>query len=279
MADEVPVEEKIDEIADTAFVVADKLSDYGGLIASSLYLIIGAMLIIFVIHRLAAKLIYPHFKNRRLFRVFFGALYVLVIVLMGLLLLERLGFPVEGIAHLALAGVLIGSVIVFFMVPFIPKLPFFIGHMVEINGILGIVSAVDFFRITITQFDGTVTTMPSAAVMAATIKNFSETPHRRIEIMLSVNNDCDLEKTRQVFLQKMGEDPRVLNEPSPPFTHVINANASGVDMMAYCWVANENWLSARTDIWVKLVDAFNTDESISMSLPQQEVFVHTENRT
>ena len=276
MAEQLPVEDKLDEIADTTFLVFDKLGDYGSLIAGSLYLVIGAMVVIFVVHRLAGKFIYPHIKNKRIIRVFFGTLYVLVLVVMALLLLERLGVPTRGISHLALAGVLIGSVVVFFLVPFIPRLPFLIGHVVEVGGIFGTVSAVDVFRITIKQFDGTITTLPTAMVMAATIKNYSEIPHRRIEIMISVNNDSDLETTREMFVQVMSADERVLEEPSPPFTHIINATASGVDMMAYCWVKNADWLSARTDLWLKLVHAFNDDDRISMSLPQQEVFVRSE---
>jgi small conductance mechanosensitive channel len=275
MAEGISVEEKIDEIAATTVLVFDKLGDYGSLIAGSLYLVVGAMLVIYFVHRLAGKFIYPHVKNKRFIRVFFGTLYIFVLVMMALLILERIGVPVQGVASLALTGVLIGSVVVFFLVPFLPKLPFFIGHMVEISGVFGAISAMDVFRVTIKQFDGTVVTLPTVAVMASTIKNFSETPHWRIEIMLSVNNDSDLERTRQVFTQVMSEDERVLEEPSPPFTHVVNATASGVDMMAYCWVKNEDWLSTRTDLWLKLVHIFNADETISMSLPQQEVFIHS----
>ena len=276
MAKELPVEEKIDEIADTTVLLFDKLSDYGSLIAGSLYLIIGAMLVIFVVHRLAGKLIYPHIKNKRFIRVFFGTLYALVLVIMALLILDKLGVPVTGVAHLALAGILIGSVIVFFLVPFIPRLPFYIGNIVEVNGIFGVITAIDAFRVTIKQFDGTISTMPTAMVMASTIKNFSGTPHRRIEIMLSVNNDSDLEKTRDLFVQVMSDEKRVLEEPSPPFTHIINATASGVEMMAYCWVKNEDWLSTRTELWLMLVHAFNDDDRVSMSLPQQEIFINSE---
>jgi len=55
MADELLVEEKIDEIADTTVLVFDKLGDYGSLIAGSLYLVVGAMLVIYIVHRLAGK--------------------------------------------------------------------------------------------------------------------------------------------------------------------------------------------------------------------------------
>lgn len=275
MAESQPVEEKIDEIVNTTSKVFDSLSGYGSLIIESLYIVIGAILVIFVIHWLAAKLIYPHLKGKRLVRVFFGTLYVLVIVIVSLLILEEIGVPIEGVAELALAGVLIGSVVVFFIVPFVPRLPFFIGHMVDINGTFGVVSAIDIFRITIRQFDGIITTLPTTMVLAAKIENFSQLPHKRIEIKLSVNNDSELETTRQVVLQLLTGDERVLEEPRPPFTHVINATAAGVEIMAYCWVTTEDFLSTRTDLWLKLVQAFNDDDRISMSLPQHEVFLHS----
>ncbi|NNK56716.1 MAG: mechanosensitive ion channel family protein [Desulfofustis sp.] len=275
MADSQPVEEKIDEIVNTTSVVFESLSGYGSLILESLYIVIGAVLVIFVIHWLAAKLIYPRLKAKRLVRVFFGTLYALVIVIVSLLILEEIGVPTEGVAELALAGVLIGSVVVFFLVPFVPRLPLFIGHMVDINGTFGVVSAIDIFRITIKQFDGIITTLPTTMVLAAKIKNYSQLPHKRIEIKLSVNNDSELETTRQIVLQLLSVDERVLEEPSPPFTHVINATAAGVEMMAYCWVKTEDFLSTRTDLWLKLVQAFNDDERISMSLPQHEVFLHS----
>ncbi|MBT8355243.1 MAG: mechanosensitive ion channel family protein [Desulfofustis sp.] len=275
MADSQPVEEKIDEIVNTTSEVFESLSGYGSLILESLYIVIGAVLVIFVIHWLAAKLIYPRLKAKRLVRVFFGTLYALVIVIVSLLILEEIGVPTEGVAELALAGVLIGSVVVFFLVPFVPRLPLFIGHMVDINGTFGVVSAIDIFRITIKQFDGIITTLPTTMVLAAKIKNYSQLPHKRIEIKLSVNNDSELETTRQIVLQLLSVDERVLEEPSPPFTHVINATAAGVEMMAYCWVKTEDFLSTRTDLWLKLVQAFNDDERISMSLPQHEVFLHS----
>ena len=276
MADGIPVEGKIDEIAENTRIIFDSLSDYGSLIIESIYLVIGAMLVIFVIHWLAAKFIYPHLKRKRFVRVFFGTLYVLVIVIMALLLFEEIGVPIEGVSELALAGVLIGSVVVFFLVPFVPRLPFLKGHLVDINGTFGVVSSIDVFRITIRQFDGIITTLPTTMVLAAKIKNFSQLPHKRIEIKLSVNNDSDLETTRQLLIQVLTNDERVLEEPSPPFGHVVHATAAGVEIMAYCWVKTEDFLATRSDLWLKLVQAFNDDERISMSLPQHEVFVHSE---
>ena len=42
-------------------------------------------------------------------------------------------------------------------------------------------------------------------------------------------------------------------------------------MALYCWVANAEFLGARSDLWLKLMDAFLKDGQISMTLPRQEV--------
>lgn len=275
MADETTMQGITDDIADTAVSIFDTLAGYGSLIADALYLVVGGIIFIHLVHRLAAKVIYPRIKNKRFVRVLFGTLYVLVLVIIALLILEEIGVPVQGYAELTIAFVLIGAIVVFFLAPFLPKVPFFVGHIVEINDVFGTVSAIDVFRVTVKQFNGITVTFTTAAVMASQIKNYSDTPLLRIKIKLSVNNDSDLEQTGQVIMRVMREDARVLKEPKLPFTLVTDANASGVTLMAYCWVKNEDWLPTRSDIWLKLVHLFNTDETISMSLPQQEVFFHS----
>lgn len=260
-------------IVEETVEIVDQVSAYGHLILGSLYLIIGGMVIIFLLHLFASKFIYPTLGNNRLVKVIFWTLYVLVLVITALLALKSIGFDVSVIGHVALVVVLIGAVIIFFMAPFLPRLPFMIGHLVEINGVLGTVDAISTFHTTVRKFDGTMVFLPNALVLASRILNYSDTPTRRIEMKLSVNTDSDLEETRALFLRLMNDDERVVDEPAPPSVFVMNANAAGVEMFAVCWVNNGDWLTTRSDLWMKVVDAFIKDERVAMSLPQQEVYV------
>ena len=274
MSTQTVAEAAIDDLAESSFPVLDILADYGTTIAGILYLIIGAILIIYLLQRLARRFIHPYIKNKRIVTIFFGTLYVLVLVVMALLMLEKIGVPVEGIAHVALIAVLVGGVVIFFLSPFLPRLPFKTGHLVEIGGVYGHVDAITTFHTTVRKFDGTTVFMPNAMILATKIFNYSDTETRRIEIFLSVNNDSNLEETRSVFFKIMSADERVSMDPKPPITHVTNATAAGVDMVAWCWVKNEEWFATRTSLWLKLVEAFETDDQICMSLPQQEVFMY-----
>ena len=58
-----------------------------------------------------------------------------------------------------------------------------------------------------------------------------------------------------------------------PWGYVVNITAADVDLVAFGWVKNADWFRARSDLNLKLVDAFLGDDRIGLSLPQQEVFV------
>jgi small conductance mechanosensitive channel len=278
MATETP-DEVIDPTAtlEQAVDVVEQLSEYGSLLANSLYVLIIGMAIIFVLHKLASIFLYSRIKNARLMRVIFGTLYVLVFVITALLVLRSMGFEVRAVGQLALIGVLLGAVVTFFLVPFLPRLPFLLGHMVEINGALGIVDAISTYHTTIRKFDGTVVFIPNALVMASKIMNFHDTPTRRIELKLSVTPDSDLEYTKNLVVNLLSEDDRVLEEPAPPVVFIMSANAYSVDMKAYCWVLNENWLGGRSDLWLKLMNAFGSDARISLAIPEQKIVVSEQN--
>jgi small conductance mechanosensitive channel len=206
IAEELNVSEVIQDTVE----ITEQLSEYSTLIGSSLYLILGGMLVIFLLHKLASKILYPHLKNRRLIKVIFGTFYVLILVIVVLMALRAVGFNVTLIGKISILVVLIGAVVVFFMVPFFPRLPFKIGHMIESNGVLGFVDNISTFHTTIRKLDGTMAFIPNPLVMATKILNYNDLPERRIDINLSVNTDCDLREAKALILRVINEEERVL---------------------------------------------------------------------
>ena len=62
IAEELNVSEVIQDTAE----ITEQLSEYSTLIGSSLYLILGGMLVIFLLHKLASKVLYPHLTMKNL---------------------------------------------------------------------------------------------------------------------------------------------------------------------------------------------------------------------
>jgi len=271
------VEEPVSETIQNTVEIVDQVSEYGDLITHSLYLIIGGMLAIFILHILFSKFVLPFLSKApllsRLLKVIMGTFYVLILAIAILIVLRELGFEVNVIAKISLLAILSGAVLVFFLVPFLPKLPFVFGNMVEINGVMGVVDRISSFHTTIRKFDGTLVYVPNALVMATKILNYHQLPERRIEMTIQVSITSDIDAAIETFLQLMREDERVTDKPAEPVVFAVDADSSGLKMTGYCWVKNADWLSARSDLWIKAVKTFMQNDQISMARPQNDVYL------
>ena len=108
--------------------------------------------------------------------------------------LAGLGVDVAAMGHIALVTVFLVAVLSFLLLPFLPKLPFKVGHIVEIKDELGTVTAISPLFTTLQKFDGTLVFVPNTSILSMTIKNFSHFTSRRVEIKLSVQTEVDLER-------------------------------------------------------------------------------------
>ena len=259
-----------------ASAIVEQVSNYSGLISDSLLVIIGGMAAVFLLYKLTSKFLFPYVKHRRLIRVVFGTIYVLILVVTMLMVVNKLGIDTSVIGKVAIIAVFIGAVAVFFLVPFLPRLPFMIGQIIEVSGAFGIVDNISTLHTTIRTFDGAMVFLPNPVVLASKITNFSDIPERRIGLNLTVNLDSDIEEVRALLLKIISADQRVLEEPAPPVVRATTASAAGIDLVAFCWTKNEDFLNTQSDLWIQIVDAFKKDKSISMVLPQQKIHIVNE---
>lgn len=262
----IATEAPADLIQETEEIVG-LVSRYGDLIIESIILIIVGIVAIFLIHTAAEKFLFPHLHKGRLVKVIGITVYALILVVTALVVLESVGVDVAEIGHIAFVTIFVVAVLAFFLLPFLPKLPFKIGHLIEFNGELGTVTAISPLFTTLRKFDGTLVFVPNTSIFSMTIKNYSHLSSRRVEINLSVQNEKVLERTKEVLLRLMSEDERVLDDPSEPAVYVVSANADFIDLLAVCWAKNEDWFSTQCDLWEKII---NTCDDIHLAKPLRE---------
>ena len=255
--------------------IATELNKFGVVIAHSLFYMIVAVIVIVLVHKFAQKVLYPRLANKRFAIVFILALQALVLVTALLLVLGQLGFDISVTAPVALLLVILAAVIVFFIAPLLPSLPFKLGNMVEIEGVVGSVEAVTPVFTHIQTFDGRTAFIPNAQVWARKIVNYHFTPNRRVELKLKVSPDHSLADARAVLTDIMRSDERVLDDPAPA-TRNNSAKADGVDMVGLCWVKNADFLGARSDLYEKVVNAAQSNAGISLSLDKEQVVLSGE---
>ncbi len=267
------IEKSVSEVIQESVEIVDQVSDYGFLIMDSLYLIVGGMLAIFMVHKLVSLLIYPHLKNLRMLKVVMGTLYVLILVIAVLVLLRKLGFDMTVIGRISILTVLISAVAVFFLVPFLPRLPFKTGHLVQLSGEMGVVDGISTYHTTLRKLDGTIAFIPNALLMAGKIINYHDTPERRISLELESGFDTDLDLLKARLLEIMQAEGRVLSEPSPPWVVITGVDARGAQLSAFCWVKNADWFTTRSDLWEAVLAMVRSTDGVSLSRSEQDIYL------
>ncbi len=262
------------ELPQVANILAE-LDKFGAVIAGSLYYLLVAVVIVFLVHKLAKKFLFPRLANKRFAVIFILAIHALVLSAALLLVLGRLGFDISVIAPVALLVVLVLAVIIFFIVPMLPQLPFKIGDMVEIEGVRGNVKSISPIFTHVQTFDGRTSFIPNANIWTKNIINYHSTPNRRVELKLNVSADHNLADARAVLTDIMRSDERVIDDPTPA-VRINAASADGVEMVGLCWVKNADFLGVRSDLYEKVVNAAQSDAGISLSLDRQEVVLSGE---
>ena len=249
--------------------IVGQINLYGDTVIGSFFIVMVGIVAIYLIHRVASKLLFPHFPKGRLIKVLGVTVYAFILIGTALMVLNSIGVDVTVFRQLALLIVFVVAVFIFFLVPFLPKLPFQIGHLIEARGELGTVTAISPLFTTLKKFDGTMVFLPSTSIMSMNIKNHSHISGRLIEINLSIQNDNRLKRTKEALIRLMTEDERVLEEPSGPAVFVVEANAVYIELYAICWVKNKDWFSTKSDLWEEIVSPYN--EEVRLAKPWSDL--------
>lgn len=73
--------------------------------------------------------------------------------------------------------------------------PFKVGQAVDINGTSGTVEDIDLFMTRLLSFDGVPTYLPNGQVWGNVIKNFSQSTTRRVDLILGIGYEDDIDKS------------------------------------------------------------------------------------
>ena len=173
-----------------------------------------------------------------------------------IIVLSSLGISVSSlIAAMSIVGVACSLAIqdflsnVFGGVQIISNKPFTVGDYVEAGGQAGIVREVGLFYTKLDTPDKKLVQIPNSKVANDSIVNYSNAPTRRVEFLISVSYDCDVETVRSVLLSIMTAHPLVLaDEGVKPVVHVKEFRDSDICYTARAWCANKDYWTVYFDV-------------------------------
>jgi small conductance mechanosensitive channel len=201
-------------------------------------------------------------------------LMVVIIAAIGALGVQTTSFiAVLGAAGLAIGLALQGSLsnfaagvlIVFFR-------PYKVGDWVEAAGISGAVEEVQILTTVLKTGDNKRVIVPNAQIMGSIITNYSANDTRRVDMVIGVSYDDDLDKVRSTLEEIVAADERVLDEPA--CTIAVSALAdSSVNFVVRPWVATSDYWGVMFDLTEAIKKRFDKD-GISFPFPQQDVHLY-----
>jgi small conductance mechanosensitive channel len=147
--------------------------------------------------------------------------------------------------------------------------PFKVGDFVEAGGATGTVEDVNLFSTIIAPLDNRTIIVPNSAIVAGNITNFSMKEQRRVDHVFGIGYGDDLKLAKEILMEMMMNDDRVLQEPAP-FVAVSELGDSSVNLTTRAWVNTADYW----DVYFEQIEHVKLtfdEKGISIPFPQMDV--------
>jgi small conductance mechanosensitive channel len=170
---------------------------------------------------------------------------------------------------LALQGSLSNFAAGFLMIIF---RPFKVGDFIEGAGTAGTVEEIQIFTTQLKTPDNKTIIIPNSSLTADNIVNWSVKGTRRVDLAMGIGYEDDIDKARQIMVDIMAADDRILKDPAPQIS-VAELADSSVNFTVRPWAAAGDYWDVYFDLTEKFKKAFDA-QGVSIPYPQRDVHVY-----
>jgi small-conductance mechanosensitive channel len=195
------------------------------------------------------------------------ALYPLGLNLSSLIVAGGLASLAVGLAAQNSLGNLISGI--FLLI----EQPLRVGDPVSIGDVSGVVTNISLLSTTIRTWDGTLVRIPNNTVFGGEIVNYYRTRARRVEFVVGVHYNTDIEKAVGVIMKFMEDHPYCLVNPAPE-VFVEEYGDSSVNLRVRCWAPPQVWFSTKVELLTKLKKILE-DAGIEIPYPQLDLHIRS----
>lgn len=152
--------------------------------------------------------------------------------------------------------------------------PFKEGDFVEVAGISGVAEQVTIFNTVMRTGDNREVIVPNGAIYSGIITNYNRRPTRRVDMVFGIGYDDDLKKAKEILIDIVTSDPRVLADPEPVIA-VSELADSSVNFIVRPWVNTPDYWAAYWAITEQVKLRFD-EQGIGIPFPQMDVHIKKE---
>jgi len=152
--------------------------------------------------------------------------------------------------------------------------PFKVGDLIDAQGYLGTVSAIQIFNTILKTPDNKTIIIPNGGLSTSSMTNYSTEDTRRVDWTIGIAYGDDVDKARKVIKQLSDEDSRVLKDPEV-FIQVSELADSSVNFAVRAWVKSADYWGVFFDMNEKVYKTFDK-EGLNIPFPQMDVHLQKE---
>jgi small conductance mechanosensitive channel len=148
--------------------------------------------------------------------------------------------------------------------------PFREGDFVEVAGISGIVEHITIFNTIMRTGDNREVIVPNGAIYSDVITNYSKRDTRRVDMVFGISYDDDLRKAKDILMDILVSDERVLKDPAPVVVVAALADSS-VNFNVRPWVKTADYWDVYWDVTEQVKLRF---DAAGITIPFPQVQIH-----
>lgn len=151
--------------------------------------------------------------------------------------------------------------------------PFQVGDFIETGGVAGTVQEIQVFNTVLHKLDRTVAILPNGKIQSDGLLNYSKLPEIRVDLQVGISYATDIPHARQVILDVLRQDPRVLDSPAPEIV-VLGFGDSSVNLGIRPYARGHDYWPLLWDLPEAVKNGFDA-AGIVIPFPQRDLHLIT----
>jgi len=266
-----------ESIGETWGLVVELVTSYGLSVIGAIVILIVGFVVAGWVRGAVKKALSKLEKVDATLRGFFSSLaYYAVVIFTIIAVLAQFGVETTSfIAVLGAAGLAIGLALqgtlsnVAAGVMLLLFRPFKVGDYIEGGGLAGTVKSLSLFVTELATPDNVQIIAPNSQLWGSAIKNYSFHPTRRVDIVIGIAYEDDIDKALAAIVDESKKDSRVAADPAP-MAAVTGLGDSSVDFTVRVWCDAADYWGLKFDLTKNLKNRMDA-ENISIPYPQRTV--------
>lgn len=250
--------------------------EYGIKVALAIVIFIVGRIVISILHKLLMRTLNAKEVEPTVGKFVGSIVYYLMFAFVAIAALGQLGVQTASVvAILGAAGLAIGLAMQGTLSNFasgvmlIMLRPIKVGDFVEVAGESGVVSEVAIFATTLLTGDNKTVIIANSSVMGSNITNYSTQNERRVDLLIGVSYDADLQQVKRELQQIADANDKILHDKGITIGLSEMADSS-VNFVFRSWVKTEDYWAVYFALNERVKERFD-EVGIGIPFPQMDL--------